>query len=307
MNKYVPEGKLLGTEENKQNIELIKDFDLSSVTGKIMEARALLCDKEHNLHIDLGSIKGIIPRDECAVGVIGSTVKDIAIISRVNKPVAFKVIDFSVCESGRRVAILSRKAAQEECVAQYLSHLDSGDIIEARITHLESFGAFCDVGTGISALLPIDNMSVSRIPHPNARFNQHDDIKAIVKSSDEFGRLVLSHKELLGTWEENAALFNAGETVPGIVRSIESYGAFIEIAPNLAGLAEICDGVEKGQHTSVFIKSINPQKMKIKLVIVDAFNAQYPVPDIKYFISSGRIDTWRYSPTECDKIVETVF
>mgnify|MGYP002230072907 FL=1 len=46
---------------------------------------------------------------------------------------------------------------------------------------------------------------------------------------------MLTLRELLGTWSENAACFAAGETVVGIVRSVEEYGVFIEIAPNLAG------------------------------------------------------------------------
>ena len=96
---------------------------------------------------------------------------------------------------------------------------------------MEPFGAFCDIGAGISALLPIDSISVSRIPHPNARFSTGQNIRAIVKSCDELGRITLSHRELLGTWEENSAAFKAGETVPGIVRSVEKYGIFVELTP----------------------------------------------------------------------------
>ncbi|MGL0910084.1 hypothetical protein ACSTB0_13670, partial [Faecalibacterium wellingii] len=54
---------------------------------------------------------------------------------------------------------------------------------------------------------------------------------------------------LLGTWEENAAGFTVGETVVGIVRSVEEYGTFIEIAPNLAGLAHpLCLSTGKPVH-----------------------------------------------------------
>ena len=55
----------------------------------------------------------------------------------------------------------------------------------------------------------------------------------------------------------------------GIVRSVEEYGTFIEIAPNLAGLAESCPDLRPGQAVSVYIKNILPEKMKIKLVIVN--------------------------------------
>ena len=46
---------------------------------------------------------------------------------------------------------------------------------------------------------------------------------------------------------------------------------FVELTPNLAGLAEYVDGVQAGQRASVYIKSILPERMKIKLIIVDAF------------------------------------
>ncbi len=45
-------------------------------------------------------------------------------------------------------------------------------------------------------------------------------------------------RELLGTWQENAARFRAGQTVTGVVRTVTDYGAFIALTPNLCGLAE---------------------------------------------------------------------
>ena len=105
------------------------------------------------------------------------------------------------------------------------------------MTHIESFGAFCDVGCGIAALLPIDCLSVSRIASPADRVQVGQQLLCAVKNRDAQGRIVLTLRELLGTWSENAACFAAGETVVGIVRSVEEYGVFIEIAPNLAGLA----------------------------------------------------------------------
>ena len=44
----------------------------------------------------------------------------------------------------------------------------------------------------------------------------------------------------------------------GIVRSIEPYGIFIELAPNLAGLAEPRENVRVG-HTLSKIKDVDPE------------------------------------------------
>lgn len=307
MKKYYPENYLISTEENKNALSSKAALKEAYYSGKILEARAALCDKDHNLHVDLGVMKGIIPRNEGAMGIEDGSVRDIAIISRVNKPVTFKIIDFKTDESGQTYAVLSRRAVQKEATEQYVSLLTPGSIIDAVVTHMEPFGVFADIASGISALMPIDSISVSRIPHPSARFTAGQKIKAVVKAVDESGRITLSYKELLGTWEENAALFKAGETVPGIVRSVERYGIFVELAPNLAGLAEYVPGVVPGQHASVYIKNLIPERMKIKLIIVDSFDAQYPISPVTYYISGDRIDRWVYSPASCEKVIETVF
>ncbi len=111
----------------------------------------------------------------------------------------------------------------------------------------------------------------------------------------------------MGTWEQNAARFRAGETVSGIVRSVEHYGAFVELTPNLAGLAESRAGVEAGQQASVYIKSIIPDKMKIKLIIIDTFDYKYNPKPPEYFFRERHLDRFLYSPEGCKKRVETVF
>ena len=120
-------------------------------------------------------------------------------------------------------------------------------------------------------------------------------------------RITLTHKELLGTWQENAQLFRAGETVTGIVRSIEPYGIFVELTPNLAGLAEWCDDVGEGQTAAVYIKSIIPEKMKIKLVIVDVLETYGQIGDINYRFDDNHMDFWKYSPEGCMKEIYTDF
>lgn len=307
MKLFKPEGQIITTEENKRYLSSPFALRDAFYSEAFLEGRVTRCDSEHNLHVDLGCMKGIIPRNEGAVGIEEGTVRDIALISRVNKPVVFVVTGFRSNGSGENIAMLSRRRVQQECSSNYVSALKPGDVIPATVSHIEGFGVFCDIGAGLSALMPIDSISVSRIPHPSARFTPGQNIFAVVKSIDENGRITLSHKELLGTWEENASLFTVGETVPGIVRSVEKYGIFVELSPNLAGLAEFSEGIEPGSHAGVYIKSIIPSKMKIKLIIVDSFDANYPVEPPEYFIKDGHIDTWTYSPAESDKIIETVF
>ena len=309
MNRYYPEGMLIKRLENQEYIGTQKGLEKALERQVILEAPVVLCDHNFNLHVALGEkIRGIIPR--CEVEYCRGEIKDIAILTRVGKCVSFIVQGFKKEPSGEIVAILSRRRAQKECNDNYISALSAGDIIQSKVTHIENFGAFVDIGCGIISLLSIDSISVSRITHPAERLSVGDNIYCVIKSIDESGRIYVSQKELLGTWMENASLFSEGETVKGTVRSIESYGIFVELKPNLAGLAEYKEGVGVGQSAAVYIKSIIPDKMKIKLIIIDSHDTHGAKEPPEYFITpdlTTHIDKWTYSPTSCKRIVESIF
>ncbi len=306
---YKHEGSLINTYENREYLESEAMLYRAAATGRILESAAVMCDRELNLKVSLPCMDGIIPKDEALYLNENEKLKDIAIISRVGKPVCFKVMGFEEA-NGRKRAILSRRAAQKECVDNMLSVSSPGDIITCKITRTESFGAFADVGCGVIALLPTDCISTSRIFHPDDRLGVGDVLRVAVKSVErENFRMFITLKELLGTWEQNAAEFTTGQTVGGLIRSIEDYGVFVELTPNLSALAEYREGCEVGCNVSVYIKSINPQKMKIKLAIVDVFESDTGRVPLHYYIdeSISHIYSWEYSPQVSVKQIKTVF
>lgn len=312
---YRPEGALFGSAENQGALSSVSGLRQAATEGRILEGIATLCDENLNLMVELGGgMRGIIPRDEVAYSATGEPVKDIAAITRVGKVVSFCVRSLAEDEHGGVVAVLSRRAAQEACMQNYLMHLTEGDVIDAKVTHMEQFGAFVDIGCGLVSLLSIDCISVSRISHPRDRFSVGDRIRVAVKSLDQrTGRIYVTAKELFGTWEENAGLFSVGQTVAGIVRSIEPYGIFVELTPNLAGLAEYRDDIVVGQVAAVYIKNIIPERMKIKLVFIDTYKGENAPRSAMGELPGGtaraaqHIDRWRYSPACCNRVVETVF
>ena len=210
MSVYLPEGLLLDTPENIRRTGSAAGLAQAMAQETILEGRAVLCDYQHDLVVDLGWCRGLIPRAEGAVGIADGSTRDIAIISRVGKPVSFLVRELRQLPQGGVLPVLSRRLAQERCRRDYLERLVPGDVIPGRVTHLEPFGCFVDIGCGIPSLIPIDQISVSRISHPRDRFRPGEDIRAVVRSLEPGGRVCLSHKELLGSWEENAALFHPG-------------------------------------------------------------------------------------------------
>ena len=292
--RFLPEGRLLYTSENQKSCATRRSLMRAMDTGQILEGRALLCGTEHNLIVQVGPFTGSIPREETALGITEGTTREIAILSRVGKPICFTV---TAIEGPERTPtlLLSRRHAQKLALNHILSTWKAGDIVPATVTHMESFGAFVDIGCGIPSMIGIENLSVSRIPHPGCRFSSGQHIFALVTGIDHaLGRVTLSHKELLGTWAENAACLETGMTVPGYVRSIKEYGAFVELFPNLSGLAESREDLNEGDRVSVYIKSIFHDRHKIKLRILERLPREEMPPSLSYFHRSGTLSDWRY-------------
>ena len=305
----MPENKLYPPEGLRPPVPLTLDRLREALeAGDILEAPVQRCGVDHTLCLSLGGVRGRIPREEAVAPWISGAERDIAVLSRVGKPTCFTVTALESDGKGAPLALLSRRAAQERAMAYFLERLEPGAVLTGRVTRLESFGAFVDVGCGIVAMLPIEHISVSRISHPRERFQEGQKILTAVWSLDrEARRITLTHRELLGTWMDNASRFRPGETVRGVVRTVKDYGSFIELAPNLSGLADAKERLSPGDGVSVYIKSIRPERMKIKLQVIEKLPPAPPEP-MQYQITDGKLDRWVYSPPNYEKpVVETVF
>lgn len=293
-NLYLPEGRLLRTPENQGAAASLPALRRAMETQRVLEGRAVLCTPQHDLVVNLGPFTGTIPREEAALGIREGTAREIAILSRVGKPVAVTVTGLDPGDPPRLT--LSRRRAQELALEALLA-CPPGTVLPATVTHLEGFGAFVDVGCGVVSMIGIENCSVARIAHPSRRFSVDQEIYVLLTGADPaLGRVYLSHKELLGTWLENAARFSPGMTVAGWVRGVKPYGTFVELTPNLAGLADQTEGLREDDRVSVYIKAILPHRRKVKLNIIRHLEAEPGPAPLNYFITSGRLDRWDYAP-----------
>ncbi|MDE7261403.1 MAG: S1 RNA-binding domain-containing protein [Oscillospiraceae bacterium] len=290
-NEYLPEGLGPLFPENHPLSVLRQAMDDQTV----LEGMAIRCDGQRDLTVRFGGYEGTIPRQDVVHPAISGAERDIAILSRVGKPTCFTITAITVDGGGKPRLTLSRRAAQEQAIAWLLEHSELGSVLPVRVSHLEKFGAFVDLGCGVTSLVPVENISVARIPHPAVRLRVGQDILVTVTGIDSTAcRFYLSHKELLGTWLENAAAFSPGDAVPGIVRGVRDYGIFIELAPNLSGLADWRGDVEPGDKVSVYIKSIRPECRKIKLQIIQNLGPAREPGALKYFITDGVVRDWSY-------------
>lgn len=139
------------------------------------------------------------------------------------------------------------------------------------VKNIKPYGAFIEIAGGVVGLVHIEDLSIARIKTPSERLKIGQKVEVVVKSIDRrTGKVILSYKETLGSWEENAKMFTTGMKAKGIVRETEKNknGIFIELTPNLVGMAEYEEGLQYGQTVDVYIKKIDNERKKVKLLII---------------------------------------
>lgn len=152
--------------------------------------------------------------------------------------------------------------------SNFIENLQVGENVKGIVKNIKPYGAFVDIGYGKVGLVYIEDLSVARIKTPYERLKIGQEINIKVKEiNKENGKINLSYKEMFGTWEENADKFKKGMHVNGIVRETEKNknGIFIELLPNLVGMAEYRNDLTYGQNINVVIKKIDYDKKKVKL------------------------------------------
>ena len=263
--KFLPEGwNNEITKLDKTNIQQYMQ------NKEILQGLVKECDVDYNLHINFeNGLQGIIPREE----VEGINIQENGLpkenlcTGKVHKFVQFKVKDID----GQNRLILSRKQVQQEALNYIKNDLKVGQKVTGIVKNIKPYGAFIEIGGGIVGLAHIEDLSVARIKTPHERLKIGQKLEVVVKSIDrEQGKVILSYKEMLGSWEENVQKFTPGIKVKGKVRETEKNknGIFIELTPNLVGMAEYEEGFEYGQDVEVYIKKIDMNKKKVKLLIV---------------------------------------
>lgn len=263
-NKNVRKKRVVKPKLNIENLKNIKE------TQQVLDMYIEEVDENLNMIGKVGKdIKAIIPRDE-ASSVVGDDglVEEKYIVNKKGKvlPVCIK----EIVQNDNQIELIMSKKILELKVRKWMyMHLKPGVKLRGIVVGLKDYAAFVDVGGGVTGILKLQDMSDSILTNSADMFKLGQRIEVIVKKYDrDTGRIELSYKELLGTFEENVKKFNEGDIVEGVVRNRIKTGVFVELMPNIIGIAEHVNGIEYGQKVLVSIKKINLEKKKIKLIII---------------------------------------
>ncbi|MDI9632155.1 MAG: S1 RNA-binding domain-containing protein [Acidobacteriota bacterium] len=144
-----------------------------------------------------------------------------------------------------RRELLEREA--RERAAAVRATLAPGAVVRGRVTSLASYGAFVDLG-GIEGMIHTSELGHTRVASVEDVLAVGDEVEVQVlrieppREGRREERIALSIKALQrDPWKDAALRFPVGSEHPGRVMRLESFGAFVEVAPGLEGLVHVSE------------------------------------------------------------------
>lgn len=193
----------------------------------------------------------------------------------VGKHLTFKIQEYK--ENGRSILVSNRaihEEARQERLETLKKTLHKGMVITGSIASIQSFGAFVDLG-GIQALLPVSEISRSRVEDIKAVLSVGQEIQASILQIDwQSERITLSMKSLLADpWETAMGKYPEGSKHTGKVVRLADFGAFVSLEPGIDGLmhvSEISKVSKYGTSSELTVKL--GQTLSVEIIGVDQSN-----------------------------------
>ncbi|MFH1145976.1 MAG: S1 RNA-binding domain-containing protein [bacterium] len=218
---------------------------LHETVKKNMAVLAMIMDaNKGGLMVKLGGVTGFLPVSQLTPehyprveggdkGKILEKLKDL-----IGKELEVKVLDANE-RDGK--LIVSEKAAWEEKQQSNLASYKVGDIIDGRISGLVDFGAFIEFGNGLEGLAHISELAWQRLDRPHDIYRTGQTVQAKIIEI-EGAKISLSIKQTKDDpWKTAAEKYQIGQKVKGKVLKVNPFGLFVELDPEIHGLAHISE------------------------------------------------------------------
>lgn len=201
-----------------------------------VELKIVNCNKG-GLVVEFGRIEGFVPNSH--IPEIRSThdqrKRQQYKAQQIDTSRLLKIIEV---DPNRERFVLSATAVQKKQRQQQLRELSVGDVLTGTVVSLKKFGAFVDVGNGLTGLVHISKIDWEFLDHPADKLALGEETTVQVDDIDlERQRLSLNRKVLLPSpWERFAGQYQAGDWLEGEVTAVVEYGAFIKLPGDVKGL-----------------------------------------------------------------------
>ncbi len=239
---------------------------------------------EFGAFVDLGGLDGLIHISDLSWGTVGK-VTDVLSVGDKVKVMVLKV------DSKRDRISLGLKQALPDPWANVAERYPVSTALKARVVRLADFGAFAELESGVEGLIPISEMSWSRIRSASEAVSVGDMVDCVViRVEADKRRIALSMKQAqVDPWAEVLNSFPAKSLVKGKVTRLADFGAFVELVPGVEGMIHISelsdqrvktcsDVVRPGQEVEARVLGVDMEHRRISLSL-KAVHADATVAD----------------------------
>ncbi|MBI2051102.1 MAG: S1 RNA-binding domain-containing protein [Parcubacteria group bacterium] len=239
-------------------------------SGEVVDAKIIDANKG-GLMVKVGNVEGFLPVSQLTVEhyprVEGGDKNRILDRLRAYVNQIFRVKVITVREREEKL-IVSEKAAWEREQHAQLEKFKVGDEVTGRVTGVVDFGVFVEFGEGLEGLVHISELAWQRIDNPADLVKVGDSIRAKIIAIDN-GKISLSVKKLIpDPWKQAADKYKVGDTVSGTVLKLNPYGAFVELDPDIHGLAHVSELTKGGEQDLSKLLSVG-EKRDFKILSIE--------------------------------------
>ncbi len=238
-------------------------------SGDIIDVKVLEANKG-GLIVRVGHVNGFLPVSQLAPDnyprVTGGDKNRILekLKSLVGMSLAVRVID--VNENDEKL-IVSEKTVWEERQKNVIAQYKIGDTIEGDVTALADFGAFVKF-EALEGLVHISEIAWQRIDHPRDLLKIGQRVQAEIIGI-EGSKIFLSMKKLVrDPWQDVENKYKVDEMVEGTVLKINPFGFFVELDPEIHGLAHVSELSDKPV-ADVNTLAKSGDKMKFRIISIE--------------------------------------
>lgn len=197
------------------------------------------------------------------------------------------------------VVLSKRKAERMQVWEKIVSEHKEGDMVQGRVTKKVKGGLTVDIG--VEAFLPASQVFLKGFGNLNQLLGQTLNF-VIVKINKPRKNIVVSRKDAI-LRERDAAKgklmddLKPGQLIPGTVKNITDFGAFINLAPGVDGLLHITDMswgrvshpselVAVGDKIEVMLLAVDKTSGKLSLGLKQKTPNPWEQVDVKYPVGS---------------------
>lgn len=259
----------INEERKKETLSTLEEGDI--ITGTVENII------NQGVFVDIGGVTGFIPISELSWGKIKHPSD---VLSRDDE-VEVKVIKIE--QEGERITLSVKETLQdpwEHAVERYTP----GARFTGRAVSTTDFGVFVELEPGIEGLVHISELSWTKnFSHPKEIVKVDSPLDVVVMDvNPEERKISLSVRQIEPSpWEIFKDDHATGTRLKGIIKNINEYGIFVEVAEGLVGLVkpdniswkgrveptDYLDTSHIGEEIEVVLLNVDPREQKIALGI----------------------------------------